>query len=189
WLLFGIAFLGASVAAAAIVHETRVRRDREADLLAIGQESRRAIAAYHQATPQAAKELPQRLEDLVLDRRGAVPRRHLRRIYPDPFTGRAEWGIVAAGERILGVYSLAPGTPVKRGGFPESDAGFANAARYADWRFLADVAVITPKPAPGEARPAVSNAPNAPPGQAAAPGQAVATEGGVPQFQPGPPDR
>ncbi|MBL8384264.1 MAG: type II secretion system protein [Burkholderiales bacterium] len=166
WLLFAVAFLGAGLAAAGTVWEVRVRREKEADLLAIGAEMRRAIGAYHRATPQAAKELPQKLEDLVEDRRGAAPRRHLRRIYPDPLTGRAEWGLILVEGRIHGVFSLARGTPVRRGGFAEADQAFANARTYAAWRFVANDVIVAPAQPAAGAPPAT--APGATPGPAAA---------------------
>ena len=91
WILFFVAFMGISLAAAGVVWEVRVRREKEADLLFIGAEFRRAIADYYRLTPQAAKELPPSLEALVEDRRGLVTRRHLRRVYRDPVTGSNQW--------------------------------------------------------------------------------------------------
>ncbi len=147
WILFFIAFMGVSLAATGVVWEVRVRRDKEADLLSIGAEFRRAIADYYRLTPQAAKELPKRLEDLVEDRRGLVTRRHLRRIYRDPLTGSTEWGLTQVGGRISGVYSLAAGVPIRQGGFAAADAHFEGARRYADWRFVADGVALLQVPA------------------------------------------
>lgn len=173
WVLFFVAAMGASLAAGGVLWELRVRREKERDLLAIGAEMRRAIADYYRLTPQAAKELPQRLEDLLEDKRGPALRRHLRRLYADPLTGRAEWGLVAVQGRIMGVYSLAPGVPVIRGGFSEADQVFASATRYADWRFMAPD-VVAPA-APG-ATPLVPT-PVATPG--AAPGESLGASPGV----------
>jgi hypothetical protein len=154
WLLFFVAAMGVALAAGGVVWEVRVRREKERDLLAIGAEMRRAIADYYRFTPQAAKELPQRLEDLLEDRRGPAPRRHLRRVYADPLTGGSQWGLVLLQGRILGVYSLAPGTPVMRGGFHEADQAFTGALRYADWRFVApDVPVPAVPAAPASTAP------------------------------------
>jgi type II secretory pathway pseudopilin PulG len=154
WLLFAVAFIGASLAAAGVVWEVRVRRDKEADLLFIGAEFRRAIADYHRLTPQAAKEWPQRLEDLLEDKRGPALRRHLRRLYRDPISGSPEWGIVAAQGRITGVYSLARGTPIRQDGFRIEDRAFEGAARYADWRFIAAVPTPAPPAEQGTTAPA-----------------------------------
>ena len=175
WVLFFVAAMGASLAAGGVLWELRVRREKERDLLAIGAEMRRAIADYYRLTPQAAKELPQRLEDLLEDKRGPALRRHLRRVYADPLTGRAEWGLVAVQGRIMGVYSLAPGVPVIRGGFSEADQVFASATRYADWRFMAPdvVAPAAPGGAPVGANP--GSAPGVPFGTppAVAPGTSL----------------
>lgn len=171
WLLFFVAAMGASLAAGGVVWEVRVRREKERDLLAIGAEMRRAIADYYRLTPQAAKELPQRLEDLVEDKRGPALRRHLRRVYADPLTGRAEWGLVLLEGRVLGVYSLAPGTPVMRGGFDESDQAFNGASRYADWRFIAPDVTVPAIPA------------GQPSGSPSLPGQTGRSPAGLPQSR------
>ena len=150
WLLFFIAFMGANLALAGVVWELRVRRDKEADLLAIGNEIRAAIRNYFELSPGGAKQLPARLEDLVEDKRFPVPRRHLRRIYPDPLTAKADWGLILLGERITGVYSKAPGTPIKQGDFAPVETRFAGAQSYAEWRFVpAEIAtpVVPVKPA------------------------------------------
>jgi len=150
WLLFAVAFIGASLAAAGVVWEVRVRREKEADLLFIGTEIRRGIADYYRQTPQAAKELPQKLEELLEDKRGPAMRRHLRRLYRDPISGSTEWGIVAEQGRVMGVYSLARGTPIRQDGFREEYSNFKGARRYADWRFVADVPAPAPPPQPGQ---------------------------------------
>jgi len=188
WLLFAVAFIGASLAAAGVVWEVRVRREKEADLLFIGAEFRRAIADYHRLTPQAAKELPQRLEDLLEDKRGPAVRRHLRRLYRDPISGSAEWGVVIEQGRIMGVYSLARGTPIRQDGFREEEAGFRGARRYADWRFVAAVAAPAPTPQPGRGA-APPRTPATGPGMPASAGagslpDSVAVPGAAPGARP-----
>lgn len=136
--LFLVAVVGVLLAVAGRVWQTESRRAREAELLAVGAEFARALGRYRDATPNGTPEFPQRLEQLLDDRRQPVTTRHLRRLYRDPLTGSSEWGLVkdAAG-RIAGVYSLAPGTPIRQDGFPPDHAAFAGAAGYADWRFVA----------------------------------------------------
>lgn len=138
WLLFAIAGMGLLLATAAGVLETTIRREREADLLFIGNQFRQAIAAYR-ACPTAGggHEYPVRLEDLLDDQRHATPRRHLRRLYRDPMNGGVGWGLVMAGDRIVGVHSLAEGKPL-RTAFAERDAALAGAADYRGWRFVVD---------------------------------------------------
>ncbi len=64
-------------------------------------------------------------------------RRYLRKVYRDPMTGKAEWGLVMApGGGVEGVYSLSTGRPMKRKGFDAVDGDFERAKTFADWRFL-----------------------------------------------------
>ena len=85
-----------------------VQRDREAELIFRGHEIARALSAYRAATPGTIKMLPASLQDLVDDRRGPRPLRHLRRVYLDPFNGKTDWVLVMADDgRISGVRSRA----------------------------------------------------------------------------------
>lgn len=136
-VLFLVALLGLGAASAGSVWHTERRREKEAELLAVGHEFRAAIARYVRATPSGRPAYPRRLEDLVRDPRVPGVARHLRRVYRDPVTGRADWGLVPAPDGgIMGVHSLSAEQPVKRAGFRAIDAGFAEAASYADWVFV-----------------------------------------------------
>jgi hypothetical protein len=142
-----------------------VQRAKEAELLFIGGEYKRAIAGYYGSTPGALKQLPKRLEDLLRDSRYPVVRRHLRKIYVDPMTGRSEWGIVATPAGITGVYSLSEREPFrKRAASLAASAATAQSAssptsaastpstpsagsvaaearravKYSDWKFIAE---------------------------------------------------
>jgi type II secretory pathway pseudopilin PulG len=136
-LLFAIAFLGLLTASAGEVWHVASQRDREEELLFVGQQFSNALASYRAATPVEPKQFPRRLEDLLEDRRGPTMRRHLRKIFVDPMTGGTEWGLVKVGDGITGVYSLAEGRPLKRANFSSEGASFSNANSYRDWRFLA----------------------------------------------------
>lgn len=137
-LLLLVAMTAAGLAAAGSLWSIDSRREKEAELLFVGAQFTAAIAAYRDRTPAGQQQrFPPRLEDLLDDKRWPTTRRHLRRIFVDPMTGTAEWGIVAApGGGIMGVYSLAEGTPLKRDGFPEDFADFVTATSYRDWRFV-----------------------------------------------------
>jgi hypothetical protein len=150
-LLFAVALLGVGLAAGGEVWQLHARREREAELLFIGDEVRHAIDAYFDATPGAAKEYPQRVEDLLEDRRYQVPRRYLRRLYLDPFSAKPEWGLIMVSGRLVGIYSLAAGKPVKQGGFTGPDTAFAGADNYQDWRFMAQNLATAPPVQPGAA--------------------------------------
>lgn len=67
-----------------------------------------------------------------------MPVRHLRRIYPDPLTGRSEWGMVEAldGSGIAGFYSLAETEPFKIGNFEALFSEFSGKTSYRDWVFM-----------------------------------------------------
>jgi type II secretory pathway pseudopilin PulG len=136
-LLFAIAFLGLLTASAGEVWKSAAQREREEDLLFIGREFAHAIAGYQAATPGETKHYPLHLEDLVEDRRGPIVLRHLRKVYADPMTGRADWGLIKAGEAIVGVHSTSAGKPRKRANFGEGEDDFAGAMDYRAWRFMA----------------------------------------------------
>lgn len=109
WLLFVVAIGGAALAAAGTAWKTQAQRERERELLFRGGEIARAIAAYHAASTEGAAQWPAGLDELLEDRRGGVVRRHLRRLYADPFTGKPDW-LLVVGEhaRILAVRSRSP---------------------------------------------------------------------------------
>lgn len=136
-LLFAIAFLALLTASAGEVWKSAAQREREEDLLFVGREFARAIATYHAATPGQTKQYPLHLQDLIEDRRGPIVVRHLRRIYVDPMTGRADWRLIKAGEAIVGVHSTSEGRPRKQANFAEGEDGFAGALDYRGWRFMA----------------------------------------------------
>jgi hypothetical protein len=66
-----------------------------------------------------------------------MPIRHLRRIYADPMSGKAQWGIVEVpgGGGIMGVYSLSEEKPIKTGNFSTRQASFEDAENYTKWTF------------------------------------------------------
>ena len=69
----------------------------------------------------------------------------LRQVPADPLTGRAEWGLQRSPDgQILGVYSLAPGVPIKRTGFEPELGALADAPSYQAWVFGARVLIPAP---------------------------------------------
>ncbi len=132
-LIFLVALaMGAQVAT--IPAKSALIRNDEAELLFRGQAYIAAIESYHTAI-KGDKSLPQKLEDLLDDRR-AGRRRHIRRLYDEPLTGGA-WKVLRTAEGgIHGVASTAPGAPRKKAFFPEGMARFASAKTYAGWEFI-----------------------------------------------------
>ncbi len=140
-LLMLIALMGTALAQVGMVWHTDAQRNREAELLFIGGEFRRAIGSYFESAPppDGKKEFPEKLEELLEDERFLPPRRHLRRLYRDPMTGDFEWGLVLSSDkRIAGVHSLSQDKPIKRAGFGAVAESFALAEAYADWKFNYD---------------------------------------------------
>ena len=135
-LLIAVATVGGGAAATAELWSQGERREKERELLFIGAQFREAVRRYYEASPGVAKSYPQHLDDLLADKRFAEPRRHLRRMYRDPTTGKAEWAVVESPlGGIMGVRSLSDAAPLKTGGFIGDDALLVGATRYSEWRF------------------------------------------------------
>ena len=136
-VLIAIAVAGAGLAAVGELASHAAQRDKEGQLLAIGGEMRQAIGAFYERSPGEAKRYPRDLDELLEDKRQLVPQRYLRRIYPDPLTGKPEWGVVEAPSGgIMGVYSTSEREPVRTGNFRPEDESFAQARRYSEWKFV-----------------------------------------------------
>ncbi len=133
WVMMLVFITGLGLTTAAEIHHTEIRRDKEAELLAIGRQFRQAIGAYYEAN--AAHVYPASLEDLLQDRRFPGASRHLRRLFVDPMTSRPEWGIVRVGGRIVGVHSLSSEKPIKQDRFEPGNESFRQRAKYSDWVF------------------------------------------------------
>ncbi len=143
-VLFLVALLGLGLAALGTVWETAAQREKEAQLLFVGDQYRRALESFHRATPGTDKRYPRDLRHLLLDPRFPNTVRHLRRIYADPMTGREEWGLVKQGEEITGLYSLSEQAPLKTAGFPKPYEAFDGGRSHRDWVFSALPAAAAP---------------------------------------------
>ena len=128
-VLVMVVALGAGLAAYGELASHARQREQEIELKWIGNQFRTAIGLYYQRTPGAGKRFPSRLEDLTEDRRFLAPQRYLRRVYRDPITGLAEWGLVAApGGGFMGVHSLSSRSPI--------DSNAFGATTYSDKSFI-----------------------------------------------------
>ena len=146
-ILFIVAILGGGLALIGEVWHTAMQREKETELLFIGSEYRKAIGLYYLAGPRV---YPRNLDDLLKDPRRPATVRYLRQRYPDPVTGKPEWGVVKAPDGgIMGVYSLSEGKPLKAANFRASETGFADSEKYSDWKFI-----YTPSQPTGTAKPA-----------------------------------
>lgn len=141
WALLLVSLFAAMVALAQRVESSLLVREKELDLLHIGEEFRRAIREYHDNHPQLPERYPRSLEELTDPKGMLVPRRYLRRIYRDPMTGTTQWGLVKTPTGgITGVYSLSDSAPRKTHGFEKDLEHFSRARSYRDWVFSYDPA-------------------------------------------------
>ena len=170
-VLIFIALFGAISAAVVSAGAALARRAAEEDLLFVGSQFRNAIRSYYESGAGGLR-YPLSLEDLLRDKRFPGVTRHLRRIYPDPLTGRDDWELMRSPEGgIMGVASKAPGTPLKTENFAPEFEQFRGKSRYSEWVFTF-VPTAAPAAASGAVASPASGAPagGAPAGAASPPG-------------------
>lgn len=110
--IIAIAILGLHLAAAGTLWHAAAQRERESQLRFVGNEFRNAIRSYYEGATGTVKIYPVTLEDLLLDKRYLGVKRHLRRIYRDPLTGRADWELIRALDGgIMSIRSKARPSP------------------------------------------------------------------------------
>lgn len=132
-MLVSVAIVAIVLMETGLVWSSVLRREREAQLLAQGNEIRRAIGRYY----EVQSTYPKTLEELLLDKRQPVITRYLRRLYKDPMEPTLEWGIIEGpGETIMGVFSQAKGQPLKQGNFRTHNETFIGQSNYQGWLFL-----------------------------------------------------
>ncbi len=154
-VLFMVAIMAGGLALVGEVWSTSNAREREAELLHVGNEYRKAIERYYLLGPQ--RQYPKSLADLIKDPRQPGTVRYLRKLYPDPITGKEEWGLVKSADGgFAGVYSLSEAAPLKSAGFAVRDAAFEGKAKYSEWQF-----VFAPAQ-PAAAQPAAAKPPPPP---------------------------
>ena len=170
-LLIALALSGIALMAAVDLWWMTRQREREQQLLFVGEQYRQAIRRYYYAAPPGTpRVLPDRLEVLLEDDRYPTPVRHLRRPYPDPITGKPEWGELRDGSRITGVYSLSDATPLKQAGFAPAHELFTGKTTYREWVFAfaaprrnigatVPAPTFSPTPAPSRGTPLPSPRP------------------------------
>lgn len=151
-VLFAVAAIGIGLASTGQVWSASAQREREAQLLFVGQQFRLALASYRDLSPPGTPTAPGTLAELLEDRRFPMPVRHLRRLWRDPMTDSTDWALVVAGGRIVGVHSRDEREPL-RTAFALRDAELAGASAYALWVFRASE---PPRPA---AAPTQNNSP------------------------------
>jgi type II secretory pathway pseudopilin PulG len=152
----------------------------EQALLDIGAQFSDALQSYANATPAGQSPQPPSLKELLRDPRYPGVRRHLRKIFVDPMTGKAEWGVVYLADQVgvIGVYSLSDAKPIKISNFPARFQAFDGKLHISDWKFtmtgnaVTPTAVVTPQPNPAVAPANPPAAPSSPPTYPAFPSEA-----------------
>jgi hypothetical protein len=131
-----MAIMGAGLAGVAQFWHVQAQREKEVELLFIGNQFRRSIGAYYERSPGAFRQFPKELSDLLKDPRFPDVQRHLRKVYVDPMTGKPEWALMRGPDGgIIGVHSLSGEKPLKVAGFVGMNVQFADASAYRDWKF------------------------------------------------------
>jgi type II secretory pathway pseudopilin PulG len=164
-LIILVAILGLVGAAGLKMGALLQRQAAEQELLDIGAQFSDALYSYAAATPPGQPQQPPSLAALLRDPRAPQVRRHLRKLFVDPLTGRAEWGLLyqPGSNGIIGVHSLSKAAPLKVGNFEARFAGFEGKSHMSEWQFMM-TAQSAPAPTPAPAGDAVDAAPaTAPP--------------------------
>lgn len=136
-LLFVVAIAGVALASVATLQSTVMQRERETQLLFVGNAYRTAIRSYYELSPNGVKRYPKELTDLLKDTRYPFIIRHLRTLAPDPLTDKMDWVLIKndLGD-IMGVAPPSLQQPFKQSGFSLPDAAFENKTTYRDWQFV-----------------------------------------------------
>jgi len=192
-LIIFVTIIGLVGAATLKIGALLQRAAAEEELLDIGAAFSAALDSYAAATPQGASPYPPSLKELLKDPRVPGVRRHLRKIFVDPLTGKAEWGVVYLGDGTTGVvavHSLSTVRPLKVANFDSRFAGLDNADTISAWRFKARDPALGQAPGQIQPRP---GAPAAPAAQPVPPGLPAAAPADVPaaerteESEPAPP--
>lgn len=147
-VLLLLALLGALLAGVGHRAQLTAQRERERELLFRGQQIAQAISAYRTATDPPA--WPQRLDELLADRRQGPPVHHLRRLWADPFTRQADWVLLPApppATGFIGVHSRVAQRRLLQADGPTSPAG-TNGPLLSDWHFVAPAGEAPAEPKP-----------------------------------------
>ncbi len=135
--IFLVVVVGIGLSVTGVAWSTISKREKETELLFRGIEIAKGIGRYYNDSP-GTKRYPKSLGDLADDKRFPVIKRHVRRIYKDPMTGRADWVIIKAPTGgIMGVKSASKDIPFKTGGFSPEELIVVKegASSYSEWEF------------------------------------------------------
>lgn len=97
-VLFAISILSIGLTLASEIWVKTVERQKMAELTWIGNQYVQAIESYYQSKTGSINYYPPNLASLILDDRFLGIKRHIRTLYPNPFTGHVDWTIISANE-------------------------------------------------------------------------------------------
>ena len=154
-LIILVAILGLVGAAGLKMGSLLQRNATEQALLDIGAQFSDALGSYAAATPAGQPQQPPSLKQLLNDPRFPATRRHLRQIFVDPITGKADWGVIylAGDVGVVGIYSLSNARPLKVGNFDQRFQGFEGKTHYSDWKFIMADKLLAAMPVPAPTPP------------------------------------
>jgi hypothetical protein len=129
----GFTYLGELLATAGQAWHTQAMREREEELLYLGdQYDKKAIVRFHAAGARC----PRELAELLMDPRWPDTHRYLRKLYADPVTGENEWGFVKTADgSIAGLPTLSEDAPFNTAGFKLDNTDFEGREKYSEWQF------------------------------------------------------
>ncbi len=135
-LLFIVALLGVTLALAGTLWSFAHQREKERELIFIGNQFRQAIGLYYEKSPGYIKTYPPTLDELMEDDRYVSLQRYLRRVYIDPMTGNPDWALIMAPQGgIMGVHSKSNMKVIKIGHYKLINE-WRVAKIYSDWTFI-----------------------------------------------------
>ena len=91
WILFAIAMLGVSLTVSSQLWVSSAQRQKIEQMNWIAEQFKQAIGSYYESSPGSVKLYPQTPEMLLQDERFITTKRHLRKIYANPFSGLPDW--------------------------------------------------------------------------------------------------
>lgn len=138
WVLLALVLLTLGIGKSLDVYSAKVQRQKEKELILVGELYKKAIKDYYLSTPGGIHKFPEKLEDLTRDRRHIVIRRYIRKIYLDPMTGKPLALIVAPEGGIMGVKSTSTKHPLRH--YQASKfSSVTDIKTYQDWHFIAEI--------------------------------------------------
>ena len=158
-LLLMLMLVGIGALSAAEVWSTARKREREVELLWVGDQYRRAVESYWRTTPGPRKVLPASIDQLLNDDRFPNPVHHLRQAYRDPMAEDVEFEPIVINNALVGVHSTSKQAPMKHAHFPKryEQFGAPDVQDYSQWlfefipprRYTAPAATTNPGALPG----------------------------------------